>query len=254
MQDNNKDFKEYLKTLPLEIRQAIFSIDYPKKLQDVVRNNKLMIDQAGKLEAETTLVMAGIEPLDKYVGNLRENVGLSSIQASVVAHDVNELIFKNIRESLKKINDQIAQEDKIIAGTEETKEPTKEDVLSTIENPQNIDRSEKSVSISSLPSNNSAQETHEEIDKGVSIKINNLPEIAPKYSLSTLSGSKAVPFHQNVSPVNNIVESKLSSDTVVPKKNIIIEEKTRLPEKSKPSFDIPKVDRSAGDPYREPIK
>jgi len=107
MQNDNKDFKDYIKNLPLELRRAIFSIDYPQKLQEIVKNNKLMIDQAGKLEAETTLVIVGIEPMDKYVNNLISHAGLSNIQASIVAHDVNESIFKNIRDSLKKINDQI---------------------------------------------------------------------------------------------------------------------------------------------------
>jgi len=243
MQDDNKDFKDYIETLPPEIKQAIYSIDYPQKLQEIVKNNKLLIDQAGKLEAETTLVMAGIEPMDKYVKNLQTNVGLSSIQASIVAHDVNELIFKNIRESLKKINDQIIEEDEVL---NEKIEPSKEDVLTGIENPANIKNNEESVSISSLKSNSINPETHESIDKGIEIRINNLPEIAPEAMLpiaSSLASKPAEPFHQNISPVQNIVESKLTSTVAVPKENIVVEEKTKLPEKPKTS----------GDPYRESI-
>ncbi len=242
MQDD-KDFKDYIETLPPELKQAIYSIDYPKKLQEIVKNNKLMIDQAGKLEAETTLVMAGIEPMDKYVGNLIKNVGLPSIQASVVAHDVNESIFKNIREALKKINDEILEEDKII---EKISIPTKKDVLTKIENPENIKNNEESVSISSLKSNGANPETHEVIDRGIEIKINNLPEIAPEAmlpSISALTSKPAEPLHQNVSPVQNIVESKLTSTVVVPKETVVVEEKTKLPEKPKP----------ASDPYRESV-
>ncbi|MFH1454790.1 MAG: hypothetical protein ABIF22_00455 [bacterium] len=243
MQDD-KDFKDYIETLPPEIKQAIYSIDYPQKLQEIVRNNKLMIDQAGKLEAETTLVMAGIEPLDQYVNNLIKNVGLSSIQASVVAHDVNESVFKGIRESLRKINDQILEEEKII--NEKINNPAKEDVIAGIENPEKIKGSE-SISLSSLKSNNPYPNIHPEMAKeGIEIRVNNLPEIAPKIMLPTISSltSKPVePFHKNISPVNNIVEAKLTSTIVIPKKNIIVEEKTKLPEKSKPSSD----------PYREAV-
>ncbi len=252
MQDD-KDFKDYIDALPPELKQAIYSIDYPQKLQEVVRNNKLMIDQAGKLEVETTLVMAGIEPLDKYVGNLISHVGLQSIQASVVAHDVNELIFKNIREALKEINDQIAEEDKIIEEKPET--PTKEDVLAEIENPENTS-GEDSISLSSLKSNISNPETYETIDNGIEVRINNLPEIAPKIELPSISTKNGVPsrnitsliskpvepFHQNVSPVANIVQSKLTNTIVVPKETIIVPDNTKLPEKSKPTVD----------PYREP--
>lgn len=244
MQDN-KDFREYLETLPPEIKQAIFSIDYPQKLQQIIKNNKLLIDQGGKLEAETTLVMAGIEPLDNYVKNLRENVGLSSIQASVVAHDVDELIFKNIRESLKKINEQIKEEDRILSGAEKVSEPTKEDVLSGIENPKNISSGEVPVSISSQPSSNKS-DVHETIDRGIEIKINNLPEIAPKIlpSVSIVNTKPIELFHKNTPPVSNIVESKMTSTLIIPKKNIIIEEKTKLPEKRT---------GGSGDPYRESV-
>ena len=258
MQDD-KDFKDYIETLPAELKQAIYSIDYPQKLQEIVKNNKLMIDQAGKLEAETTLVMAGIVPLDKYISNLIGNVGLSNIQASVVAHYVNETIFKNIRESLKKINDQIAEEDKIISETEKTTKngvpsrgelPTKEDIMTGIENPENIKNVEESVSLSSLQSNSlpaqagAKPETHEMIEKGIEIRINNLPEIAPKAILPTVSSlipKKPEPFHINIPPVENIVEAKLNNTVIVPKQTIVVEEKTKLPEKS----------RLSTDPYRE---
>lgn len=277
MQDNDKDFKDYIETLPPEIKQAIYSIDYPKKLQEIVKNNKLMIDQAGKLEAETTLVMAGIEPLDKYVNNLIKNVGLSSIQASIVAHDVNESIFKGIRESLKKINDQIAEEEKILEETEKVAVPTKEGLLAGIENPEKIKGGEESVSISSLLSNGPKQEMHETISKGIEVRVNNLPEIAPN-SLPTLSSLSQKPVeptkpnvsptnnipvpkspspnmpvlnfkppvqtNQNISPVNNIVQSKLTNTVITPKETVVIEEKTKLP---------PEKPKTGGDPYREPV-
>lgn len=240
MQNNDKDFKDYIETLPPEIKQAIYSIDYPQKLQEIVRNNKLMIDQAGKLEAETTLVIAGLEPLDKYVSNLVKNVGLSNIQASVVAHDVNESIFKNIRESLKKINDQIAEEEKIIV---EANSPTQKDVVNGIENPENIKFYEKSVSLSSLKSNGTNPENHEIME---GMEISRLPEIISEKMLPmvpTFTPKPAEPYHQNISPFNNIVDSKLTKALSMPKKTIVIEEKTKLPEKPKTS----------GDPYRETI-
>jgi len=247
MQDD-KDFKDYIETLPPELKQAINSIDYPQKLQEVVRNNKLMIDQAGKLEEETTLVLAGIVPLDKYIKNITDNVGLSSIQASVVAHDVNELIFKNIRETLKKINDQIVKEDKILNETERINIPTKENVIAGIENPETIKMNEGSVSISSLQSNSVKPEIHEEIDRGVEIEIkpNILPELAPKVELPAATSfvpKKPEPFHLNIPPVKNIVESKLNEAVIVPKQTIIVPDVTKLPEKPKPSTDS----------YREPI-
>ena len=260
MKDYNKEFKDYIETLPPELKQAIYSIDYPEKLQQIVKNNKLMIDQAGKLEAETTLVMAGVEPLDNYVKNLVVNLGLSNIQASSVAHDVNELIFKNIRESLKKINEQTKEDEKIIEqGIVETSPktanptPTKEDLLAGIENPEKIKRNEESISFSSLGSNNAIPEAHETIDKDVEIKIENLPEIAPKAILPIVLPSVPKPpqqLNQNIAPIQNIVESKLTVPVIVQKQNIIIEEKSKLPTEKPRISNVPKP---GGDPYRESI-
>ena len=56
--DNDLQLKEYVDKLPSELKQAIFSIDYQKQLQEIVRRNRLLIDQAGKLEVETTLVIS----------------------------------------------------------------------------------------------------------------------------------------------------------------------------------------------------
>lgn len=270
-----QDLKKQLESLPINVQKAISDVNLPIKLQEIVKNNKLMIDQAGDLEMETRLVLLGLEPLDNYVGNLVKNVGLSSIQASIVAHDVNELIFKNVRDTLKKISDEMVAEDK--ETTEKSKTPTKEDVLAGIENPENIKATEASVSISLQPSNSPKPEVHEEISRGIEVKINNLPEIAPN-SLPTVSYVSTKPIeparlnvlplnntsvpkstlpnmpvlnfkpkeqtNQNISPVNNIIESKLTNTVITPKETVVIEEKTKLP---------PEKPKTSGDPYRESV-
>ena len=226
--------KQQYESLPLEIQRAITDANLPLKLQEVVKNNRLMIDQAGKLEMETYLVILGFQPLNNYVNNLIKNVGLSSTQASAVAHDVNESLFKNIRESLEQIN-------KVLTSTDN--ELDKGNILAGIENPETIKNNEESVSISSQISNGGNAKTPETIKEKT--EENNLPEIAPKIGLPaifSLNSKPTEPFHQNVSPVKNIVESKLKSTITIPKENIVIEEKTKLPEKTKTS----------GDPYREP--
>jgi hypothetical protein len=248
---SDPELKKQFESLPLEVQKAISGADLPTKLQEIVKNNKLMIDQAGDLQMETMLVLLGLEPLESFVSNLMKNVGLSSIQASVIAHDVNESIFKNIRETLKKINDSAVEAEK--AAATQPAIPTKETVLAGIEQPSIIKNTEGTISISSL-SNKPAPENHPEMAKeGIEIKINNiLPEIAPKNpfpSVTSVSSSPSLapkpsePFHINISPVANIVETKMTETVVVPKETIIVPQTTKLPEKPKP----------AGDPYREPI-
>jgi hypothetical protein len=250
-----QDLKKQFDALPPEVQAAISDADLPKKLQDIVKNNKLMIDQAGGLQNETILVLFGLEPLENYVKNLQTNVGLSSIQASVIAHDVNESIFKTIRESLKKVNEQTSEIEKTI-GEKPPEIPTKENIIAGIENPENIKNTEESISISSLQSNTATKpEIYPEMAKeGIEIRVGNLPEIAPEAKLPIISSipsiprpaiaptssvpKQAEPLHLNIPPVSNIVEAKLTSTVAVPKENIVVEEKTKLPEKPKTSGDL----------------
>lgn len=247
---DNQDFQKYIEGLPPELKQAIYSIDYPKQLQEITAKHKMMIDQAGKFEVETTLVMAGVEPLNQYINNLVKHVGLSESEAIAVAKDTDELIFKNIRESLRKINDQIAEEEKIAEENQkeeseyQEKIPEKDELLSDIENPENIKGD--SVSISSLKSNSDNPENIETIEKGIEVRLNNLPKITSDAILPTRSSiteKQIEPFHQNISPVANIVDEKLNKPVVTQKQTLTVEEKTKLPEKP--------IQKS--DPYREPI-
>ena len=231
---DNDQLKEYIFNLPSELKQAIFSVDYPKQLQEIVKRNKLLIDQAGQLEAETTLVMAGIEPLKDYIDNLVKNVGLNRNLATVVAHDVDELIFKNIRDALRKMGEEEEVETKV-----SPKEPSKEEVLSGIENPSSI--KESSISVSSLKSNSNTPEMQpENLGKNIEIRRENLPETLPESAFVKRPKIDSIP--QSVSPVANIIETKSTQTVVSPKQQIVIEEKTRLPEKEKTT-----------DPYRETL-
>lgn len=233
--DNDKQLKEYINELPSELKQAIFSVDYQKQLQEIVRRNKLMIDQAGKLEVETTLVMTGMEPIKDYTDNLVKNVGLNRNLATIVAHDVDELIFKNIRESLRKIN-----EEEMEAENTTSNEPSREQILSEIENPSLI--KENSVSLSSLGSNsNIIKPAPEKLGQNIEIRKETLPEVLPESSIVRKAEMSVLP--KNTSPVPNIIETKSTQTVITPKQQVIIEQKTKLPEKPKVS-----------DPYREPIE
>jgi hypothetical protein len=194
-----------------------------------------MIDQAGKLEVETTLVMAGMEPINEYNNNLVKNVGLNRNLATIVAHDVDELIFKNIREALKKINNEEDNTD-IIVSTE----PSREEILSEIENPSSI--KVNSVSLSSLGSNSNivSEPLPEKLGQNIEIRRDVLPEVIPESSIIRRVEMNILP--KNISPISNIIETKSTQTVISPKQQVVVEEKTKLPERPKVS-----------DPYREPI-
>ncbi|MFA5934790.1 MAG: hypothetical protein WC827_02835 [Candidatus Paceibacterota bacterium] len=241
MYDQDK-IKEYLAKLPQEIKTVLYSLDYSKLLQEIVIKNKLLIDQAGKLEIETTLVMSGLTPLNDYVSALSKELGITEEKAREIAHDVDNLIFKSIRKSLEAINNE-EKEDDLIIEQRAKKEMDREYILSGIENPETIKEKDESISISSLNSNNNIGVKLESFSKGVEIKKENQAEITPGAILQPQIFTKrevAQSISENISPIKNIVETKKETSVIVPRETVIIEEKAKLPERQ-------------ADQYREPI-
>ncbi len=236
-EETKKQLTEQYKSLPREVQQAITDTDLPKKFQQIVQENKLLIDQAGILETETILVLYGIEPLENFVVNISRELNLPKDKAMAIARSVDELIFKSVRSTLREINQAVIAADNEAIKTPST--PSKEETLAGIENPQNITK-EASVSLSSLTSNNAVKTKPDETIQGIEIRKSMLPEINPEAMLPMKTSQ---PVHENIPPVQNIVATKMTETVIVPKQTITVEEKTKLPEKPK----------SVVDAYREPI-
>jgi hypothetical protein len=217
MQDQDK-LKEYLAKIPQNIKDIMYSLDYQKLLEEIVKKNGLMINQAGGLEVETTLVLAGLSPLREYVDNLKKALEISREKAEEIAKDVDNFIFKNIRKSLQELNE---EDDKIeyVIEQKAKEELNKEKLLFGIENPNKIE--EDSISVSSLGS----QSRLETFSNGIEVNKGQGSEI-PKEAIVQQS--------RNTSPVEKIVETKTSEPVVLQKENVIIEEKIKLPNKIDP--------------------
>jgi len=107
--ETQKIIADQIKNLPKDVKEAIISVDYKTKLQEITKRQKLLIDQAGKLEMETTLVMIGLEPLTDFIGNIQRELGVLGTRAQEIAVDVSENIFKPIRASLKAMNEPVVE-------------------------------------------------------------------------------------------------------------------------------------------------
>ncbi len=247
----DKNIQKQFNTLPQELQKAILAIDLPEKLQRVTKNSKLLIDKAGIVQTEVLTILLGINPLDDFIGNLQKNAGLDKNTALIVAHDVDELIFKEVREELKKVSQNIAHEERVeIKEVPQTPEalnspitmPKKEEILSGIETPATIEKKEGAISVSALPSNADQKISMAASLPGIEILKENLPAIEkPEAILPTvLPQMPKDTYHETVSPVSNIVESKMMGELIIPKENVVVEEKIKLPSTEKKL-----------DPYRE---
>jgi hypothetical protein len=246
-----------IEKLPQDVKDAVFSVDYSATLDQITKKNRLLIDQEGKLETETTLVMVGLEPLADYKKNILKNVGVDEKTANLIIVDVDDLIFKKIRISLQKMNEEMEREEFL-----EESNIKRDSVLSGIENPNEIAQKEGTVSFSSLASNSGKKmekteiiETDIEINTPINSSIPEMKQISPTprpvlLMTNTLSENPE-------KGVKDVIEEKMNSMTSLPKESVVIEEERKIPQKS-PTRDttrnntdeIPKK----VDLYREPIE
>lgn len=99
-----EQFNEIFKTLPKDIKEAIISAESAEIIQTIAKNNNILPEKVKSLGDEVGLVMMGITKLKDFSKNLENRLGISSETSQKIIKDVNEMIFKNIQESLKKLN------------------------------------------------------------------------------------------------------------------------------------------------------
>jgi len=107
--------KQY-RTIPPDVRRAISSTNVGEKLMEIGKKYNLHIDKLDKLFGTTGFVMLGITHPRDYIKHLSHELGVDETTARAIATEVNEEIYRPVKESLKKMYT-IQQE-----GTQQEKE------------------------------------------------------------------------------------------------------------------------------------
>ncbi len=87
--------------LPPEVKNAIANSNYQSELANIAKAKGLSIDDMGKLEQVVNKVMLGIDHPESFEQNIKQALGVDGIKAGELTNEINEKIFKNIREVLK---------------------------------------------------------------------------------------------------------------------------------------------------------
>ncbi len=229
-EETQKIIEEQMKKLPADVKEAIISVDYQTKLAEIAKRHRLLIDQTGKLEMETTLVMIGLEPLSDYIDNLQTELDIPITRAQEIAVNVNEAIFKPIRSSLEAM--ETVEEEDISAPKFTNSNETslnRDQILKEIEDPSLIDEGPKTVRTAPIvhPTNRE-QEESEKIPATEETQI----EIRPAQEIQEAN--------------KGILQAKMSGNTITSQQIINASTEKKLPEiKKKPTSSV--------DPYREPL-
>jgi hypothetical protein len=236
-----KIIAEQMKNLPKDVVASIASANYKTKLQEITQRQNLLINQAGALEMETSLVMIGLEPLADYIDNLQRELDVPLVRAKEIAADVNKNIFQTIRDSLQAMNDETSapvtnEESKKgylgwgnVENRGEETDLDRNQVLNEIENPEMIKDGNQSM--------NFKKETPKQAE---STAI----EIRPVQEIKTIPGQEVKDVARSTD--TDILTTKMTSSTTISQQVINTKPESKLPEiKKRPTNEV--------DPYREQI-
>lgn len=102
-----EEFQKRYKALPEDIQNVLTAMASVDTIFAIGKKHGLMIDQIGKMADEIWKVMLGLADPKDFIRNLASALGIESEKASAIASDVNTQMFQLIRESLRKLYDQI---------------------------------------------------------------------------------------------------------------------------------------------------
>ena len=104
-----KEVQQRFESLPPDVKAAIHSADFTKKLQAIGNAHLLHIDQLTALEEEIMLVMLGFSKPDDFSAHVAESVRVPRDAAEGITKEVSEQIFQPIRASLQVVHTRAAQ-------------------------------------------------------------------------------------------------------------------------------------------------
>ncbi|MEK7120925.1 MAG: hypothetical protein AAB840_02435, partial [Patescibacteria group bacterium] len=110
MEFTEEQLKQKYDNLPPDLREALDSTEVFAKFQAISDRYRLLLDKAGMLEQEVSLVLLGLVPAPEFVSRIRQKLEVSLEEAQKIAGDVNETIFKGFRDSLMRVHASVGEE------------------------------------------------------------------------------------------------------------------------------------------------
>lgn len=90
-------------SLPLEVKNLLYSPGMSFTIQEIGQKNSLHIDQIDILNTEVGQVMLGFTDSKDLPHRLMEMLNLEQGKAAQVAQDVNDMLFNKIRDKMKQV-------------------------------------------------------------------------------------------------------------------------------------------------------
>ncbi len=91
--------------LPIETQNAIATVDWKASILELRTKKGYTFEQLGDLEIETELLLCGLLSTRDYPEELEKRMGISKMAANELVVEMNNLVFKKIKEELIKNTD-----------------------------------------------------------------------------------------------------------------------------------------------------
>lgn len=85
-------------SLPKDVLSSINSVDWKTVIATMKDKNKYSISQLEDLELETELLLCGLISPEKYHDEVKKRMGISEMETQTLINEMNERVFKRIRE------------------------------------------------------------------------------------------------------------------------------------------------------------
>lgn len=89
--------------LPKNVQSLVIGNEIAKIISPLAAKYDLHIDQSGMLAETSILVMLGLVKTTDFISELERSLGLTKIKAGDLAYEVDQKLFKPIREDLKRV-------------------------------------------------------------------------------------------------------------------------------------------------------
>ena len=194
--------------LPTETVNAIATVDWKAAILGLRRKHGYSFEQLGDLELETELLLCGLLTPEDYPKELENRMNIGKAAANELVNEMNDLVFKKIREELIK-----NVERKKIFAKKETSEESKGQSLKN--SPRTVLEKKENLPVVALPTVPRTQmmqaeklelkEAHPILAQKLSNSFK-LPMTETEHSLNNISKNSGIPIKPNIDPYREIPE------------------------------------------------
>ena len=139
-----EEIQKKFDSLSEDMKWVIMGANVDEKITEMGKKFNLTVPQIGQLSLETNMVMLGFTHPDKFEESLKASMGLPADKVHEIVNEINERIFKEIREDLMALYSREDKTEKIPTTLKENaldkseEFEIREEILRTIESPEPV--------------------------------------------------------------------------------------------------------------------